>query len=163
MTMWKSAPVWFPEKTVEDSFVLGVSGGLAKHYGVSPTLLRLTFVLATFLFLVGLFVYVVLAYAMPWPPLTPRTARIAFIVASVPTVILSLLSTLAYLLNVEQFWVYYLWGIGVLTWVLVGFTLALLFVISRLEMFTGVVSALGLGMVCLGATGVLNLLLWAVF
>ena len=96
-------PGRLPRMSANDSPILGVAGGLAAHYGVSPNLVRLAFVLATLLFLAGLLAYVALAFAMPWPPLAPRSARMAFIVGAAPIVALTLASTLAAVLDVKGF------------------------------------------------------------
>lgn len=151
-------PGRLPRMSANDSPILGVAGGLAAHYGVSPNLVRLAFVLATLLFLAGLLAYVALAFAMPLPPLAPRSARMAFIVGAAPIVALTLASTLAAVLDVKGFSLYYLWAAGAVAWVLLGFVLAVLFLASRMDLFMGAMSALGLGMLCLAATGVLNLL-----
>ncbi len=144
--------------SANDSPILGVAGGLAAHYGVSAALVRLAFVLGAFLFLAGLLAYVALAFAMPWPATTPRPARAAFLIASAPIAALSLASTLAAVVDVEGFSLYYLWAAGAMWWVALGFVLAVLFLVSRMDLFTGAMSALGLGIVCLAATGALNLL-----
>ena len=144
--------------SAKDSPILGVAGGLAAHYGVSPFLVRLAFVLATFLLLAGLLAYATLAFAMPWPPLAPRSSRTAFIAAAAPIAALTLASTLAAVVEVGGFSLYYLWGAGLLAWVVLGFVLGVLFLVSRMDLFMGALSALGLGMVCLAATGALNLL-----
>ncbi len=151
-------PGRLPRMSANDSPVLGVAGGLAAHYGINSTLVRLAFVLAAFLFLAGLIAYVALAFAMPWPPPAPRSARTAFIAASAPIAALTLASTLAAVVEVAGFSLYYLWVAGLLAWVLLGFVLGVLFLASRMDLFTGATSALGLGMVCLAATGALNLL-----
>lgn len=151
-------PGRLPRMSSNDSPILGVAGGLAAHYGVNPTLLRLAFILSTFLFLAGLIAYVALAFAMPWPSLVPRQARTTFIVAAAPIAALTLASTLAAVVDVRGFSLYYLWAAGALAWVLLGFVLGVLFLASRMDLFIGAMSALGLGMVCLAATGALNLL-----
>ena len=156
--MWDETPGRLPRMSANDSPILGVAGGLAAHYGVSPTLVRLAFVLATFLFLAGLLAYVALAFAMPWPPLAPRPARTTFIAATAPIVALTLASTLAAVVEVEGFSLYYLWAAAALSWVLLGFVLSVLFLASRMDLFMGAMSALGLGMLCLAVTGALNLL-----
>ena len=156
--MWDEPPGRLPRMSAKDSPILGVAGGLAAHYGVSPALVRLAFVLATFLFLAGLIAYVALAFAMPWPPLAPRPARTTFIAATAPIVALTLASTLAAVVEVEGFSLYYLWAAAALTWVVLGFVLSVLFLASRMDLFMGAMSALGLGMLCLAVTGALNLL-----
>ena len=144
--------------SAKDSPILGVAGGLAARYGVSPALVRLAFILTTFLFLAGLVAYVALAFAMPWPPPTPPSARAAFIAAAAPIAALTLASTLAAVVDVTGFSLYYLWAAGAIAWVVLGFVLGALFLVSRMDLFVGAMSALGLGMVCLAVTGALNLL-----
>ena len=49
-------------------WVFGVAGGLAEYFGVSPMLVRLVFVLATAVTILGVVAYVILFVWMPKPP-----------------------------------------------------------------------------------------------
>ena len=149
----------FPVKSQTNSAVLGVAGGLAEHFGVSPTLVRLGFVLLSFVFMIGLLAYIALAFLMPWPGDVPRSSRIAFAVAVAPIVALGLLSTMGALTNGEAagFSLYFLWLIAAVAWTVSCLAAAVSFLVSRLDIFTGVVSAIGLGMVTLVVTGIADL------
>ena len=48
--------------------MFGVAGGLAEYFGVSPTLVRAGFVVATAVSTLGLVAYVILFVWMPKPP-----------------------------------------------------------------------------------------------
>ena len=86
------------------------------------------------------------------------SGQTTFIAATAPIVALTLASTLAAVVEVEGFSLYYLWAAAALSWVLLGFVLSVLFLASRMDLFMGAMSALGLGMLCLAVTGALNLL-----
>ena len=49
-------------------WVFGVAGGLAEYLGVSPTLVRVVFVLGAASSTLGLLAYVILFVWMPKPP-----------------------------------------------------------------------------------------------
>ncbi len=49
-------------------WIFGVAGGLAEYFGVSPTLVRMAFVVATAISILGLVAYVILVVWMPKPP-----------------------------------------------------------------------------------------------
>lgn len=54
-----------------DKMIAGVCGGLAKYFGVDPTLVRLIFALLVFFGVgSGLVLYIVLALIMPLEPLS---------------------------------------------------------------------------------------------
>lgn len=69
-----------------DRRVAGVAGGLADHFGLDPTLVRIGFVVLAFLGGIGLAVYAVAAFVMPaepdGPPLT-GTAKVALAIIAV--------------------------------------------------------------------------------
>ena len=48
--------------------VAGVCGGIGEYFGLDPTLVRVGFILATFLGLAGVIVYIVLWIVMPEAP-----------------------------------------------------------------------------------------------
>ncbi len=50
-------------------WVFGVAGGLAEYFGVSPTLVRMAFVVGAAFSTLGLVAYVILFVWMPKPPL----------------------------------------------------------------------------------------------
>jgi phage shock protein C len=52
-------------KSSKDKVLFGVAGGLAEHFAVDPTLVRLVFVLLTFASGAGIIIYLVLAVIMP--------------------------------------------------------------------------------------------------
>ena len=49
-------------------WIFGVAGGLAEYLGVSPTLVRMAFVVAAAFSTLGLVAYVILVIWMPKPP-----------------------------------------------------------------------------------------------
>ena len=49
-------------------WVFGVAGGLAEYFGVSPTLVRMAFVVGAAFSTLGLVAYVILVVWMPKPP-----------------------------------------------------------------------------------------------
>ena len=49
-------------------WIFGVAGGLAEYFGVSPTLVRMAFVLGAAFSTLGLVAYVILFVWMPKPP-----------------------------------------------------------------------------------------------
>ncbi len=49
-------------------WIFGVAGGLAEYFGVSPTLVRMAFVIGAAFSTLGLVVYVILFVWMPKPP-----------------------------------------------------------------------------------------------
>ena len=55
-------------KSRTDKKLAGVCGGLAKYFGLSPTAVRLLFILATFMWGVSPLIYLGLAIAMPKEP-----------------------------------------------------------------------------------------------
>ena len=55
-------------KSRTDRVLLGVAGGLAEHFDVSPLLVRIGFVVLCFLNLIGVVAYVLLAILMPQAP-----------------------------------------------------------------------------------------------
>jgi phage shock protein C len=50
------------------NWVFGVAGGLAEYFGVSPTLVRMAFVVGAAFSTIGLVAYVILVVWMPKPP-----------------------------------------------------------------------------------------------
>lgn len=72
--MWETRPVRFPRSQSTRSWFFGVCEGIAVRYQVSPLLVRLVFVLATFVGGVGLWAYgiallVMRRYTVPRSPL----------------------------------------------------------------------------------------------
>ena len=49
-------------------WLFGVAGGLAEYFGVSPTLVRMAFVVGAAFSTLGLVTYVILIVWMPKPP-----------------------------------------------------------------------------------------------
>ena len=49
-------------------WAFGVAGGLAEYFGVSPTLLRMAFVVGATFSTLGLVAYIILVVWMPKPP-----------------------------------------------------------------------------------------------
>ena len=49
-------------------WIFGVAGGLAEYFGVSPTLVRMAFVVGAAFSILGLVAYVILFVWMPKPP-----------------------------------------------------------------------------------------------
>ena len=49
-------------------WIFGVTGGLAEYFGVSPTLVRMAFVVGAAFSTLGLVAYVILFVWMPKPP-----------------------------------------------------------------------------------------------
>ena len=49
-------------------WIFGVAGGLAEYFGVSPTLVRMAFVVGAAFSTIGLVAYVILVVWMPKPP-----------------------------------------------------------------------------------------------
>jgi phage shock protein PspC (stress-responsive transcriptional regulator) len=49
-------------------WIFGVAGGLAGYFGVSPTLVRMAFVVGAAFSTLGLVAYVILVVWMPKPP-----------------------------------------------------------------------------------------------
>ena len=49
-------------------WIFGVAGGLAEYFGVSPTLVRMAFVVGAAFSTLGLVAYVILFVWMPKPP-----------------------------------------------------------------------------------------------
>ena len=49
-------------------WIFGVAGGLAEYFGVSPTLVRMAFVVGAAFSTLGLVAYVILVVWMPKPP-----------------------------------------------------------------------------------------------
>ena len=49
-------------------WVFGVAGGLAEYFGVSPTLVRMAFVVGAAFSTLGLVAYIILFVWMPKPP-----------------------------------------------------------------------------------------------
>ena len=49
-------------------WIFGVAGGLAEYFGVSPTLVRMAFVVGAAFSTLGLVAYVILVIWMPKPP-----------------------------------------------------------------------------------------------
>ena len=49
-------------------WIFGVAGGLAEYLGVSPTLVRMAFVVGAAFSTLGLVAYVILVVWMPKPP-----------------------------------------------------------------------------------------------
>lgn len=73
-------------RATHDRRVAGVARGLADHFGLDPTMMRIGFVVLTFLGGIGLAVYAVAAFVMPAepdaPPLT-GTAKAALVIIAV--------------------------------------------------------------------------------
>ena len=56
--------------------LFGVAGGLAEHFNIDPTLVRVGFVVACiFCFFLGLVAYLALAIIMPSAPLEPSSGQ----------------------------------------------------------------------------------------
>lgn len=53
------------ERSIEDRWLLGVCGGLAKYFNVDATLIRVLFVLFSFAVGGGIFLYLILWIVMP--------------------------------------------------------------------------------------------------
>ncbi|MBI3159252.1 MAG: PspC domain-containing protein [Chloroflexi bacterium] len=51
----------------KERMIAGVCGGLGKHLGIDPTLVRLFFIVLTFTNGLGVFLYLLLAILMPLP------------------------------------------------------------------------------------------------
>ncbi len=49
-------------------WIFGVAGGLAEYFGVSPTLVRMAFVVGAAFSTLGLVAYIILVVWMPKPP-----------------------------------------------------------------------------------------------
>ena len=49
-------------------WIFGVAGGLAEYFGMSPTLVRMAFVVGAAFSTLGLVAYVILVVWMPKPP-----------------------------------------------------------------------------------------------
>lgn len=67
------------ERSRTDKVVAGVCGGIARHYGWDPTIVRIVYVVASVFSAAfpGILVYVVLWFLMPLegsPPRAPRPA-----------------------------------------------------------------------------------------
>jgi phage shock protein C len=61
----------------QNRMISGVCGGLGEYFGIDPTLMRILFVLATFLgFGSALLVYIILLIVVPEEPLAPPEAPI---------------------------------------------------------------------------------------
>jgi phage shock protein C len=61
----------------QNRMISGVCGGLGEYFGIDPTLMRILFVLATFLgFGSALLVYIILLIVVPEEPLAPPEALI---------------------------------------------------------------------------------------
>lgn len=52
-------------KSVTDSKIAGVCGGLGEYFGVDPTIVRIIFVCMVFFIGTGLMAYIILALVMP--------------------------------------------------------------------------------------------------
>ena len=52
----------------DERIIWGVCGGIAKYFGLDPTLIRLIAVLTLFLGLAGLLIYLILTIIMPLEP-----------------------------------------------------------------------------------------------
>lgn len=52
-------------KSVTDSKIAGVCGGLGEYFGVDPTIVRIIFVCMVFFIGSGLLAYIILALVMP--------------------------------------------------------------------------------------------------
>ena len=53
------------QRSKKDRIIAGVCGGLAKYFGVDPTLIRLIFIVGVFLKGITVLIYLVLAIIMP--------------------------------------------------------------------------------------------------
>lgn len=54
-----------------DKMIFGVCGGVAEYFKMDPTVVRILFAVAFFLFGTGLLLYIVMAIVMPNPPIAP--------------------------------------------------------------------------------------------
>lgn len=54
----------------DERMIWGVCGGIAKYFGIDPTIVRLIAVLTLFFGLMGVLVYIILAIVMPLEPLS---------------------------------------------------------------------------------------------
>jgi len=52
----------------DERIIWGVCGGIAKYFGVDPTLIRLIAVLSLFLALTGILIYIILTIVVPLEP-----------------------------------------------------------------------------------------------
>lgn len=55
-----------------DRIILGVCGGLGKHFDVDPTIVRILFVLLVFADGIGFLAYIIMAFLIPAEPAGPR-------------------------------------------------------------------------------------------
>ncbi|MBQ2698953.1 MAG: PspC domain-containing protein [Firmicutes bacterium] len=49
----------------DNRMLLGVCGGIAEYFGIDPTIVRLLWVLLTFIGFSGLIIYIIAAFIMP--------------------------------------------------------------------------------------------------
>lgn len=49
----------------DNRMLLGVCGGIAEYFGIDPTMVRLLWVLLTFIGFSGLIIYIIAAFIMP--------------------------------------------------------------------------------------------------
>ena len=54
----------------DERMIWGVCGGIAKYFGIDPTIVRLIAVLSLFFGFMGVLVYIILAIVMPLEPLS---------------------------------------------------------------------------------------------
>jgi phage shock protein C len=52
----------------DERIIWGVCGGIAKYFGVDPTLIRLIAVLSLFCALTGILIYIILTIIVPLEP-----------------------------------------------------------------------------------------------
>jgi len=52
----------------DERIIWGVCGGIAKYFGLDPTLIRLIAVLSLFLALTGILIYIILTIVVPLEP-----------------------------------------------------------------------------------------------
>ena len=52
----------------DERIIWGVCGGIAKYFGLDPTLIRLIAVLSLFLALTGILIYIILTIIVPLEP-----------------------------------------------------------------------------------------------
>jgi len=64
-------------RSVDNRWLVGVCGGIGEYFDIDPTVIRIVFVLAAFIFGGGLWIYIILWIIMPLNPddfLTVETA-----------------------------------------------------------------------------------------
>ena len=55
-------------RSTDDRWLVGVCGGIGEYFDIDPTVIRIVFVLAAFIFGGGLWIYIILWIIMPLNP-----------------------------------------------------------------------------------------------